>query len=138
MSLSVSVATEGVRIPLARSRVAEIARAALRAERVRDAMVSIAFISPAAIAKLNKAYLGHTGATDVISFSFGDPLVGDIYINPDAARQNAREYGIGVREELTRLVIHGVLHVTGRDHPKGTSSPMWKRQERLVKRVLTA
>jgi probable rRNA maturation factor len=138
MSLFVSVATEGVRIPLARSRVAEIARAALRAERVRDAMVSIAFVSSAAISKLNKTYLGHTGATDVISFSFGDPLVGDIYISPDIARRNARNFGVGVREEIARLVIHGVLHVTGRDHPEGTSSPMWKRQERLVKRVLTA
>jgi len=138
MSLSVSVATEGVRIPLARSRVAEIARAALRAERVRDAMVSIAFVSPAAIAKLNREYLGHAGATDVISFAFGDPLVGDIYISPDVARRNARNLGVGVREEIARLVIHGVLHVTGRDHPEGTSSPMWKRQERLVKRILTA
>jgi probable rRNA maturation factor len=138
VSLSVSVATEGVRIPLARSRVAEIARAALRAERVRDAMVSIAFVTPGAISKLNKTYLGHGGVTDVISFTFGDPLVGDIYISPDVARHNARTHGVGVREELTRLVIHGVLHVTGRDHPEGAASPMWKRQERLVKRVLTA
>jgi probable rRNA maturation factor len=76
--------------------------------------------------------------TDVISFTFGDPLVGDIYISPDVARHNARTHGVGVREELTRLVIHGVLHVTGRDHPEGTSSAMWKRQERLVKRALTA
>jgi probable rRNA maturation factor len=140
VSLSVSVAIEGVRIPLARARVAEIARAALRAERVRDAMVSIAFVTPGAISKLNKTYLGHGGVTDVISFTFGDPLVGDIYISPDVARRNARHFGVGIREELARLVIHGVLHVAGHDHPADarSASPMWKRQERLVKRVLTA
>jgi probable rRNA maturation factor len=138
VSLSVSVATEGVRIPLARSRVAEIARSTLRAERVRDAMLSIAFVSRAAISKLNKEYLGHTGPTDVISFAFGDPVVGDIYISPDVARSSARENAVGVREELIRLVIHGVLHVVGHDHPANerSSSPMWKRQEQLVKRAV--
>jgi probable rRNA maturation factor len=140
VSLAVSVATDGVRIPLARARVASIARAALRAERVRDAMISIAFVPRAAIARLNRRYLGHVGATDVISFAFGDPLVGDIYISPDVARRNARKYGVGVREELARLVIHGVLHVTGHDHPDDArgASPMWKRQERLVRRAVSS
>lgn len=138
MSVSVAVAIEGVRIPLARSRVAAIARTALRAERVRDAMISIAFVTRAAIARINRRYLGHGGATDVISFAFGDPLVGDIYISPDVARRNAREHGVGVREELARLVIHGVLHVTGHDHPDDAleRSPMWKRQEQLVRRAV--
>jgi probable rRNA maturation factor len=140
VSLAVSVSTDGIRVPLARARVAEIVRATLRAERVREAMVSITFVTSAAIAKLNRRYLGHSGATDVISFAFGDPLVGDIYISPDMARRNAREYRVGVREELTRLVIHGVLHVTGHDHPEPeesrAASPMWKRQERLVRRAV--
>jgi rRNA maturation RNase YbeY len=141
VSLAVSVATDGVRIPLARARVASIARTALRAERVREGMISIAFVTRAAIARLNRRYLGHGGATDVISFAFGDPLlVGDIYISPDVARRNARAYGVGVREELARLVIHGVLHVVGHDHPPDarSGSPMWKRQERLVRRAVSS
>lgn len=116
-----------------------MARAALRAERVRDAFVSIAFVTKATIARLNRQYLGHNGTTDVISFAFRDPLEGDIYISPDVARTNARAYNVPVREELARLVIHGVLHVTGHDHPKDarTASLMWKRQERLVRRALS-
>jgi probable rRNA maturation factor len=138
MTIAVSVATEGVRIPLARARVADVARSVLRAERVRDAMISIAFVTRATIARLNREYLGHKGATDVISFAFGEPLVGDIYVSPEVARENAREYGVGIREELTRLVIHGVLHATGHDHPEGaerSDSPMWRRQERLVRKA---
>lgn len=139
MTLAVSVATEGVRIPLARERVAEVVRRALRAERVRDAMISIAFVTRAAIARLNKRYLGHAGPTDVISFAFGEPLIGDIYVCVEVARDNAKRFGVGVREELTRLVIHGVLHVTGHDHPDGPAradSAMWRRQERLVRAAL--
>ena len=92
------------------------------------------------MARLNRRHLGHAGATDVISFGFaptpGGAVVGDIYLCPVVARDNARAAGCGVREELLRLVVHGTLHVLGWDHPVDgarTSSPMWKRQERQRK-----
>ena len=143
MSITVDVATDGERVPLARERVAEIARAVLRAERTRDALVSITFVSPRRIATLNARHLKHRGPTDVISFGFQrtagrDPVIGDIYIAPVVARENARANGVGVREELARLVVHGVLHVLGHDHPEGDErarSPMWRRQEQLVARL---
>lgn len=124
----------------------DIATAVLSAERVRDAMISIALVSPTQIAQLNKRHLNHTGPTDVISFGFSpvpgknarQVVVGDIYIAPDVARANAKRLGTGVRDELARLVIHGVLHVLGHDHPEGddrTASPMWKRQEKLLGRL---
>jgi probable rRNA maturation factor len=141
MSLVVRVATEGVRIPVARTRVAALAMRVLRAERVRDAELSVAFVTDRRIAALNRAHLGHTGPTDVISFAFAPVtstrrLEGDVYIAPGVARENARAHSRGVREELLRLVVHGVLHVVGHDHPDGESrydSTMWKRQERLLR-----
>ena len=142
MSLDVDVAADGVRVALARQRVAELARAVLRAEGVRDATISIAFVRKAAIAAVNRRHLGHAGPTDVISFPLaaaaGAPLGGDVYIAPEVAARNAREHGVGVREELARLVVHSMLHVLGRDHPVGTgreSSPMWRRQEALLARL---
>lgn len=141
MSLTVDVATEGVRIPVARDRVASLAERVLRAERVRDATVSVAFVTDRRIAALNREHLGHRGSTDVISFGFeragsAAEVVGDVYIAPGVARKNARSHGRSVREELLRLVVHGVLHVVGHDHPEDDSryrSPMWKRQERLLR-----
>ena len=141
MSRMVHVATEGVRIPVARTRVASLAERVLRAERVRDATVSVAFVTDRRIAALNRQHLGHAGPTDVISFGFdpvgrSDEIVGDVYIAPGVARRNARAHGRRVREELLRLVVHGVLHVVGHDHPEDESryhSRMWKRQERLLR-----
>jgi probable rRNA maturation factor len=142
VSILVDVSAEGVRVPLARERVRELARFVLRRERVRDALVSIAFVSTRAIARLNADHLGHVGATDVISFALdagANPdaaLVGDIYICPDVARANAIAHASGVREELARLVVHGVLHVAGHEHPEGAErerSAMWLRQERLLR-----
>ena len=68
MSLDVDVAAEGVRVPLARHRVADLARAVLEAEGVRDAIISFAFVRPSTIATVNREHLGHKGPTDVISF----------------------------------------------------------------------
>ena len=142
MTLIVDVASEGVRAPVSKARLREVALAVLEAERVRDAMVSIALVTAARIARLNRTHLGHAGATDVIAFALQTganekrtPVVGDIYIAPSVARANVLRFGGGVREELERLVIHGTLHVLGYDHPEGdgrTSSRMWRRQEHLL------
>lgn len=144
MSLAVHVSAEGVRVPLARARVGAIARRVLASEGVREAMVSITFLGTRAMAALNRKRLGHRGATDVISFGFSEatrrgPVIGDIYIAPDVARENARRHDARVREEVARLIVHGVLHVLGYDHAEDESrvaSPMWRRQERLLSRVV--
>jgi probable rRNA maturation factor len=141
MSIAVDVATDGVRIPVARARVAALAEGVMRRERVRDALLSIAFVTDRRIAALNREHLGHDGPTDVISFGFAPvderrAVVGDVYIAPGVARRHARVHGGGVREELMRLVVHGVLHVLGHDHPEDETrydSPMWRRQERLLR-----
>lgn len=145
MSIAVDVSADGVRLPVSRARLAAVARATLRAEKVADALLSITVVGDRAIATLNRRHLGHRGPTDVISFGFaratGDaPVVGDVYIGLDAARRNAAAAGVGVREELVRLVVHAVLHVLGHDHPAGddrVASEMWRRQERLVRRLTT-
>lgn len=138
------VATEGVRIPLSRRRVAWLAREVLRTEGVSDALVSVTFVDGEAIERLNQEHLGHEGPTDVISFALDrpvpeSPVVGDIYICPDVVRAQAAGHRRPVREELTRVVIHGVLHVMGHVHPEDegrTGSAMWLRQERLVDRLI--
>jgi len=141
-ALRVGVTCDGVRAPVATHRIADGVRLVLRAEGVRDAMVSVTLLSPSAMARLNRRHLALTGATDVISFGFapvpGAGVVGDIYVCPGVAAANARAACCGVREELLRLVVHGTLHVLGHDHPVDaarTTSPMWRRQERLLARV---
>ena len=141
--LAVDVSSESVRSPLGAERVREIARRALKACGVRDALVSVAFVSRRAIAKLNREHLGHSGPTDVITFAMGTTgphgaIVADIYISPEVARENSKELGVGVREELARLVVHGVLHAAGRTHSEGrgrSRSLMWKEQEEVLRRV---
>ena len=142
-ALGVAVSVLVPRSPVAIGRLEQIARITLRSEHVSHAMLSITLMGNRGIAALNKKQLGHPGPTDVISFGFvrppDGPVIGDVYIGVDVARANARAAGVSLHEEMTRLVIHGILHVLGHDHPPGesrTRSPMWRRQETLVRRAL--
>jgi probable rRNA maturation factor len=142
--LAIDISSSVRRLSVSRARVREAAVAALKAERAKDAMLSITFVGRATMSQLNHRYLGHHGPTDVISFGLDrigrrGAVVGDVYICAEIARENAKAQGLSAGEELLRLVIHGTLHVLGYDHPTGagrTTSPMWRRQERILARVL--
>lgn len=134
------VDAQGRRLALGTGAVRAIGEFVLRRERARRALLSVSFVSRSAIARMNRRHLGHRGATDVITFALGRtgpgaPVVGDIYIAPDVVREQARRLGVPARQELARVVIHGVLHALGREHPENQArftSPMWRRQERLL------
>jgi probable rRNA maturation factor len=142
--VAVDVSSSVRRLAVSRARIKNAALAALAAEKVKDAMLSITFVGRAKMSELNKRYLGHHGPTDVVSFGLGrrgkrDPVIGDIYICVEVARVNAKRQGVPPGEELLRLVVHGTLHVLGHEHPETeqrVKSTMWRTQERILARVL--
>jgi probable rRNA maturation factor len=133
------VRVSGRRPALPVATVQRVVDGVLRAER-RDADISITFLGAVTMRQLNGDYLGHDWPTDVVSFGLVGPdgrLAGDVYLCRAVAARNARRHGVSLRQELVRLVIHGTLHALGYDHPEGDHrirSPMWRRQERYVKR----
>lgn len=126
--------------PISSRRARDAVIATLDAERVKDALISVAFVGSEMMAQLNEQFLSRDGPTDVITFGLSRnggkmPVIGDIYVCPPVAQRNAKSLGIPLSEELSRLIVHGTLHVLGYDHPEGqgrTASPMWKRQERIL------
>ncbi len=142
---AVAVQADGVRSPVSLAKLEDLACRVLGALRVPRAMLSVTLVSARTIARLNRAHLGHRGPTDVITFTLNagpdDAVVADIYICPDVARRQAHAHGVGVREEVARLVVHGTLHASGWEHPLDatrTMSPMWRRQEQLLHRFWIA
>lgn len=108
----------------------------------RDAAISVTFLGPARMQQLNREHLGHDYPTDVISFALPQPdggLTGDIYVCRHVAARQARAAGEPVRRELLRLVVHGTLHVLGREHPEDSTrveSTMWQLQERYLQGLM--
>jgi len=99
--------------------------------------VSIAFVENETICRLNSKYRGVETATDVLAFSMEEKgLLGDVVICPEVAMSNAAGMGHPVDEEISLLVIHGMLHLLGYDHTDQTGKDaMWARQKELLKKA---
>ena len=90
--------------------------------------INILITTDREIRKINKRFLKHDFATDVVSFSTGDMVV-----SADTARRYAREHGIPFREELARYLVHGTLHLLGYDDRKRKDYVrMHRRQEEII------
>jgi len=138
----------GSRRPGVERRLARAARRVLAWEGAHRTRVELTLVGPTAMRRLNRRATGRRRLTDVIAFALPQPdgaLIGDVYVCPAAAERWVKNGGRGtgergrVAEELVRLVVHGTLHVLGYDHPEGggrTRSPMWRRQEAYVRRLL--
>lgn len=128
-------------VDVVRGRLEAAVRRTLTAEGVEEAEISLTLLDDEAIRALNRSYLGKDRPTDVLAFSLGEegPPLGDVYVGVDQARRQAADQGVPLDEELVRLAVHGTLHVLGYDHPEGPEregSPMFSRQEELVRSVL--
>jgi len=67
---------------------------------------------------INQSYLHHDTLTDTITFNYSDQdnkIQGDIFISIERARENARIFKVSSSEEVHRLIIHGILHLSGYD-----------------------
>ena len=66
--------------------------------------------------EINQKYLQHDFLTDIITFKYSDIdnfLEGELYISIDRVKENSRNLGIPVRNELFRVIAHGILHLCG-------------------------
>lgn len=74
------------------------------------------FLSDDDLLEINRSYLEHDYYTDIITFPLGDKegrLDSDIYISVDRVRDNAQNYACEFKDELDRVMIHGILHLCG-------------------------
>lgn len=106
--------------------------------------VSLHFCSDPFIQELNKAYRNIDSPTDVLSFEMGEMYVdedgsnryvaGDIVISVDSLKKNAIDFSVSQNEELKRLIIHSILHLSGMDHSDNSKEqPMLILQEDILK-----
>ncbi len=142
---TVDVASEGAPFDPALERSIEAAiRTVFEAEDAEAAEISVALLPNESIRAIHRDYLGDDTPTDVITFPLrepGRPLIGDVYIGVEYAGEQARTAGVSFEEEIVRLAVHAALHLLGWEHPESDdrfASPMYLRQEELVKGILDA
>ena len=87
---------------------------------------------------VNREFLGHDYYTDVITFDYStaSTLNGDIFISLDTVRSNAEMVGTTFEHELHRIIIHGVLHLTGQgDKTPETKIQMTEKEEKALAKL---
>ena len=100
-----------------RRRVVERFARQLQAEVTKGRPFDCLVTGDAELRRLNKQFRDKDSATDVLSFaSTGTASLGDIAISLQRARAQAREFGHTVEQEVSILMLHGVLHLMGLDH----------------------
>ena len=103
--------------PVDIARMTRLARRAIKRLGIRGrGAFAVTFIGRRRMRTLNKRFCRHDRPTDVLSFRYdGEPIVGEVLVSPHAASAYARRHGIPYKEELSRYVVHGLLHWLGHE-----------------------
>jgi rRNA maturation RNase YbeY len=134
------------------------AGAVLAATRVEAAELSLVLVSDRRMRALNRRYRKKDRPTDVLAFPMnerrspapaasvapksrlrGVPIVllGDVVISMPTAKRQAAALGHSLRDEIMRLLIHGVLHLLGYDHERSArDAAVMARKEKAVLRAV--
>ena len=86
----------------------------------------------------NKTYLNHNYPTDIITFNTSEnkKISGDIIISLERVEENAKEYKVGLEEELWRVMAHGLLHLLGyNDKSKEEKEKMRKKENYYLNKI---
>lgn len=101
--------------------------------------ITYIFCSDERILEVNRQFLGHDYYTDIITFDYSTPsrISGDIYISLDTVASNAEQLGIASDDELLRILIHGVLHLTGQGDKTPESKAVMTDKENAALKLFT-
>ena len=99
--------------------------------------VTYIFCSSEVHRKMNIDYIGHDYFTDIITFDYSEleegVVSGDIFIDVETVADNARIYGVTAREEMLRVVVHGVLHLCGqKDKEPEDEKEMHRKEDKYL------
>lgn len=117
--------------------------------------INVLFTDDASIQEINREYRKKDKATDVLSFpqftpkevqglkkpsDTFNPYLGDLVISTETTLKQAKRFGVTPREELLRLIVHGVLHLCGYDHEKvpAREAQRMRRRERQIRAAVPA
>ncbi len=150
--IKIEVVVRGVFPAAYRPLLARAARAAAQAipsrawKKLRPdavASLSVSVATPASIRKLNREFRGKDRSTDVLSFPAapmpGSDFIGDVIVCWSVAKKQTEIFQTTPRQEVQRLVVHGVLHLFGYDHElsREEERKMFRLQDQILRQLFT-
>jgi probable rRNA maturation factor len=120
-------------IPLRdRTRLKRFLASLFKKEKKQLGELQYIFCSDDYLLQINRQYLNHNFFTDIITFDLSEKdqsINAEIYISVDRVRENAREFGCSLRQELHRVMFHGALHLCGYKDKKPKDAQLMRQME---------
>lgn len=95
--------------------------------------ISVIMCSDDYLLTINKQYLQHNYYTDIITFDYVEEnrISGDLFISIDRIKENAEKYNVEVKQELFRVIFHGILHLVGYNDKTEEEQAVMREKENL-------
>ncbi len=103
----------------------------ISSEECREGNINYVFCDDDYLHKLNVEFLNHDTLTDIISFDYnvGKELHGDIFISVERVKDNAKNFKVSFGNELSRVMVHGVLHYCGYKDKTDEDAKVMRKKE---------
>ncbi len=108
----------------------------IKEENKEEGDLTLIFCSDEYLLEINNKHLNHDYYTDIITFDYSQKknISGDLFISIDRVKENAKEFSVPFLNELSRVVVHGVLHLCGyNDKTEEEKKQMRKLENKYLK-----
>lgn len=128
--MKIAIENQQSRLKIRKIPLRKVAQRILSASGCPDAQLSILIVDDPGIQEINRDYLNKDRPTNVISFAMQEgegggvqpDLLGDVVISADTAERDSLDAQSSFESELYFLLLHGILHLLGYDHERGTEA----------------
>jgi probable rRNA maturation factor len=133
MPVTIEIQNLQTKIPISPAAIKTAIRKVLKKLELKDGLLSFVFVDDRKMRAVNKCYLNHDYATDVLTFDLSEGnLEGEIVISLQTAKRNAAEYGNSLQAEIVLYMVHGVLHLLGYDDHRPSDTKKMRAKEKQL------
>ncbi|MBN2769821.1 MAG: rRNA maturation RNase YbeY [Spirochaetes bacterium] len=117
---------------------------------LKNCVITVILCNNLEIQKINCNYRFKDYPTDVISFAYREEsfpgeddsdsseMLGDIFLSLEKALEQSKELAHDLQTEITRLMVHSILHLIGYDHETGSDDEqiMFKKEDEVIEKLI--
>ena len=138
--INVQIETDQKLVKLKEKSILKLVSVVMKSEDIKTAEILLIFTTDNVLMELKKEYFNQEHFTDVIAFRLNDynedKVEGEIYISVPQVRKNAKQYNQAFNNELSRIIIHGSLHLLNyKDKTPQEKIKMTEREDYFLNKI---
>ena len=138
--INVQIETDQKLVKLKEKSILKLVSVVMKSEDIKTAEILLIFTTDNVLMELKKKYFNQEHFTDVIAFRLNDynedKVEGEIYISVPQVRNNAKQYNQAFNKELSRIIIHGSLHLLNyKDKTPQEKIMMTKKEDYFLNKI---